>query len=148
MRDADAFDGVAYLGLSRGSKRDPYRLGLFARHLEPEECPLVLLSVRGGTLIVTDQRVLEFRPHLDAHGAWNVQQFQGYTVPRAFDRTAVRRVVHRVGLAPAGAQAIEDVVELGLVDATVKVLVSRGPQATLPEEDFLLLRDAILGQPK
>lgn len=148
MRDASAFDDAALVGLARRSKRDPYRLGLFARHLEPEERALVLLAVHGGTLVVTDRRVLEFRAHLEVHGAWNVKEFQGYEVRRQFERAAVQDVTHRVVPAAEGTRAIEDAVDFALADRTETVLVSRGPEATLSPEDYDLLRDAVLGQPK
>src|SRR3989442_9710927 len=90
MRDADAFDSTAFLGLARSAKRDPYRLSLFGQHLESDERPVIVLPVQGGTLLVTDQRLLELRAHLEVHGAWNVKEFQWYTVPRAFDLAAVR----------------------------------------------------------
>ena len=53
MREADAFVDTAFIGLARSTKRDPYRLSLFAHHLEPDERPLIVLPVQGGTLIVT-----------------------------------------------------------------------------------------------
>src|SRR5213594_1391953 len=110
MRDADAFDDTAFIGLARSAKRDPYRLSLFAHHLEPEERPLVVLPIQGGTLLVTADRLLELRAHLEVHGAWNVKQFQGYTVHRAFDRAAFRTVDHVVRGAPepVGNRRIED----------------------------------------
>src|SRR5437870_4391401 len=79
MRDADAFDDTAFLGLARSAKRDPYRLSLFAYHLDPDERPLIVLPVQGGTLLVTDDRLLELRAHLEVHGAWNVNHVQGLT---------------------------------------------------------------------
>jgi len=89
MRDADAFERTAMLGLGRGAKRDPYRLSLFGQHLGDEEWPLVLLAIQGGTLLVTDRRILEFRAHLEVHGAWNVKEFQGYIIQREMERKAV-----------------------------------------------------------
>src|SRR5467141_2185274 len=96
MREADAFDDTAFLGLARSTKRDPYRLSLFAHHLEPDERPLIVLPVQGGTLLVTDDRLLELRAHLEVHGAWNVKQFQGYAVYQAIERRIVRDVSHEV----------------------------------------------------
>ena len=148
MRDASAFDDVAFLGLSRRSKRDPYRLGLFAAHLEPAETPRVLLAIREGTLVVTDRRILEFRAHLEVHGAWNVKEFQGYEVRRAIERGAVRDLEHRLAPAAEGPPGVEDSLRLELPDRTETVVVSRGPQATLSPEDFGVLRAAILGQAK
>ncbi len=148
MPDDRAFDGAAFLGLSRRAKRDPYRLELLARHFDLGERALVLLAVRGGTLVVTDRRVLEFRAHLEDHGPWNVRQFLGYVVAREFDRAAVRDVAHRVRAAGDGTQAVEDALEISLGDRAETVLVSRGPEATLPSEDFGVLRAAVLGQAK
>jgi len=86
MQDADAFDGVVFLGTARTAKRDPYRLSLFGAHLESDERPLVILPVLGGTLLVTDRRLLELQAHLEVHGAWNVKEFQGYMIQRSIDR--------------------------------------------------------------
>ena len=89
MQDADAFDDVAFLGTARTAKRDPYRLSLFGAHLESDERPLVILPVQGGTLLVTDRRLLELRAHLEVHGAWNVKEFQDSPeVARAYDDAA------------------------------------------------------------
>ena len=148
MGDADAFEGAAFLGLSRQSKRDPYRLDLFARHFEAGERALALLAVHGGTLVVTDRRLIEFRAHLEVRGAWNVKEFQGYEIRRQFERTAVRDMGHRLGPAAEGPQAVEDSLEFILPDRSETVLVSRGPQATLPPEDFEALRAAVLDQAK
>lgn len=147
MPDASAFDATIFLGLARRSKRDPYRLGLFAHHLEPGETALVLLAVHGGTLVVTDRRLLEFRAHLEVHGAWNVKEFQGYEVRRQVPRASVRAVEHAAGTAD-GPAAIEDAVILVLSDRRETVLVSRGSGPTLSPEDFETLRAAVLGQPK
>src|SRR2546428_842376 len=96
MQDADAFDGVVFLGTARTAKRDPYRLSLFGAHLESDERPLVILPVQGGTLLVTDRRLLELRAHLEVHGAWNVKEFQGYMIQRSIDRGIVRDIEHAV----------------------------------------------------
>ena len=143
-----AYAAAALFGPPRRSKRDPYRLGLFARHLEPEERALVLLAVHGGTLVVTDRRVLEFRAHLEVHGAWNGKEFQGYEVRRQFERAAVQDVTHRVVPAAEGTRAIEDAVDFALADRTETVLVSRGPAATMAPEAYDLLRNAVLSLPK
>src|SRR5256884_5492354 len=96
MRDADAFDDTAFLGLARSAKRDPYRLSLFAHHLDPDERPLIVLPVQGGTLLVTDDRLRDLRAHLEVHGAANVKQFQAYAVHQAIERRAVREESHTV----------------------------------------------------
>ena len=148
MRDASAFDDTAFLGLARRSKRDPYRLALFAEHLDPQERPLVLLAIQGGTLVVTDRRLLEFRAHLEVHGAWNVKEFQGYEVRRQIDRAAVREVAHQALPAAPQPPVVEDRLQLVLADRTETVVVSRGPEATLAAEDFEALRAAVRGQAK
>ncbi len=148
VADASAFNDAAFLGLSRASKRDPYRLSLFAAHLLPAERARVLLAVHGGTLIITDRRILEFRAHLEVHGAWNVKEFQGYEVRRAWDCSAVRGVEHVVGPAQEGAPAVEDTLRLRLEGGSETVVVSRGPEPTLPQDDFDVLRAAVLDHPK
>jgi len=151
MRDADAFQETAFLGLARSAKRDPYRLSLFAQHLMDDERPLVLLPIQSGTLLVTDARLLEMRAHLEVHGAWNVKQFQGYVVHHATDRRAVRDIAHSIRPAPdsVGARRVEDILVLTTAEGSQEVLVSRGPEATLTEEDVTILRAAVLPhQPK
>ncbi len=151
MRGADAFDATAFLGLARAARHDPYRLSLFGQHLSPDEIPLVLLPVRGGTLIVTDQRVLEFRAHLEVHGAWNVKEFQGFVVERAIDRSTLRDVRHSVhpSTGESGARQVNDKLLLATTRGQEEVLVSRGPKSSLTEDEFRALRAAILGaQPK
>src|SRR5437867_4031353 len=148
MQDADAFDDVAFLGPARRSKRDPYRLSLFGAHLESDERPLVILPVQGGTLLVTDHRLLELRAHLEVHGAWNVKEFHGYTVQRSIDRRSVRDIDHAVRPAADGTgnRRIEDRLLLTTANGPEEILVSRGPEPTLPDADFALLRDALLGR--
>ncbi len=148
MRDADAFDGAVFLGLAWDSRRDPYRLALFAKHLDAAEEPRACLAVRGGTLLVTDRRLLEFRAHLEVHGAWNVKEFQGYEVRRQMDRASVRDVEHRCEPPRAGSPELEDTVRLVLPDRVETVVVSRGPEPTLTDEDFARLKHAILDQAK
>jgi hypothetical protein len=147
LREADAFDETAFIGLARLAKRDPYRLSLFAHHLEPDERPLVVLPIQGGTLVVTDARLLELRAHLEVHGAWNVKQFQGYAVQRAIERQSVRDVLHDVQAAmdPVGNRRMEDRLLLESDAGRVDWLVSKGPEPTLSDEDFQLLRRAVLG---
>jgi len=146
MRDADAFESTRFLGLARSSKRDPYRLSLFAQHLGAGEQPLVFLSIQGGTLIATDERLLELRAHLEVHGAWNVKEFQGYAVHRAIDRGTVRELTHDVQAAQDGAgnRRVEDRLRLITDEGPVEFLVSKGPEATLPEDEFLVFRAAVL----
>lgn len=150
MLDADAFEGAAFLGMARNAKRDPYRLSLFGDHLDPNEQPLAVLPVQGGTLLVTDRRLLEFRAHLEVHGAWNVKEFQGYAVHRSIRREAIRAIDHSVSAADGAARGeVEDRLVLTTPDGPEEFLVSRGPAPTLSDEDYEVLRDAILGpQPK
>jgi hypothetical protein len=149
MREADAFEETLFLG--RPSKRDPYRLSLFGQHLEPDERPLVILPIRGGTLLVTDRRLLEMRAHLEVHGAWNVKQFQGYAIHKAIERRNVREVTHDVSRVQdaTGNRVIEDRIRMVTDEGPTDFLVSKGPEPTLSEDDFRVLRDNVLGiQPK
>jgi len=148
MQDADAFDDVAFLGMAHSAKRDPYRLSLFGAHLDSGERPLILLPVQGGTLLVTDRRLLDFRAHLEVHGAWNVKEFQGYMVQRSIDRGSVREIEHvvRAAVDAAGNRRVEDRLQLTTSNGPEDVLVSRGPEPTLSEADFAVLRDAVLGR--
>jgi hypothetical protein len=151
MRDADAFDCTEFLGMARSARRDPYRLSLFAAHLEADERPLVLLPIHSGTLLVTDLRLLELRAHLEVHGAWNVKEFQGYAIERAVDRTAVREIVHDVQprADAAGNRRVEDRLVVVTDQTREEFLVSRGPEPTLRESEFEALRSAVRGpQPK
>ena len=151
MRDADAFEETAFIGLARSAKRDSYRLSLFGQHLGPNERPLVILPIQGGTLIVTDDRVLELRAHLEVQGAWNVRQFQGYAVHQTIERRLIRDTAHEVipGRDAAGNRWTEDRLRLETDLGPAEFLVSKGPAATLYEEEFHLFRGAILGnQPK
>ena len=151
MRDADAFDDTAFIGLARLAKRDPYRLSLFAHHLEPDERPLIVLPIQNGTLLVTADRLLELRAHLEVHGAWNVKQFQGYAVHQTIERGTVRDVVHDLRRAEdsVGNRRTEDRLLLTRDQGPAEFLVSKGPEATLSDEDFAVFRGAVLGpQPK
>ena len=146
MRDADAFEETAFLGLARGSKRDPYRLSLFGHHLAEDERPLILLPVHGGTVIVTDRRLLEFRAHLEVHGAWNVKEFQGYTIQRSIDRTTIQELGHTIRplVDAAGNRRVDDVLDVSTAEAREEFLVSKGPQPSLQDDDFLAIRDALV----
>ena len=148
MQDAEAFDGVVFLGTAKNAKRDPYRLSLFGAHLESDERPLVILPVQGGTLLVTDRRLLELRAHLEIHGAWNVKEFQGYMIQRSIDRESVRQIEHAVRPAVDGVgnRRIEDRILFTTANGPEEILVSRGPEPTLPDGDFEALRDAVLGR--
>lgn len=148
MRDETAFDGTAFLGLAREAKRDPYRLSLFAKHLEEDERPLAFLPIHGGTLLVTDRRLLQLRAHLEAHGARNVKQFMGYEVERDIPRVDVRGVDRVVTSPPEPrprTREVEDRLFFMTKDGVTEVLVARGPQPVLRDEDLAELRTAILG---
>jgi len=148
MVEKEAFDNAAFLGLARTARRDPYRLTLFARHLEPGERPAAVLPIQAGTLIVTDRRVFELRAHLDVHAAWNVQEFQGYAVHRSIDRGEIRDLARRAERAtgPSGTPRTEDRLVLMAGDRKEEFLVSRGPEPTLSEADVAGLPDAVLGR--
>jgi len=148
VRDASAFDATQFLGLARAAKRDPYRLSLFARHLEPDEDPLIFLPVHSGTLIVTDQRVVEFRAHLDVHGAWNVRSFEGYGIHQAWPRGAIREIEHRFQaseVTAVGSHQGEEKLLLAAEAGPVEVRVSKGYEPTLTADEFVVLRAAVLG---
>ena len=146
MRDADAFEETAFLGLARGSKRDPYRLSLFGHHLAEDERPLILLPVQGGTVIVTDRRLLEFRAHLEVHGAWNVKEFQGYTIQRSIDRTTIQELGHAIRplVDAAGNRRVDDVLVVSTAEGREEFLISKGPQPSLQDDDFFAIRDALV----
>ena len=135
---AEAFFAVAMAALVGGLALRSWPIVLLALP------PLVFLAIQGGTLVVTDRRLLEFRAHLEVHGAWNVKEFQGYEVRRDIDRAAVRDVAHRLEPARDAARQATDRVHLDTADGPEEFVVSRGPEATLSEDDFAVLRNAIL----
>ncbi len=53
-------------------------LNFFEDHLREGEAARAVLLGRDTTLILTDHRLLELRPHLDDFGFWNVKSFEGY----------------------------------------------------------------------
>lgn len=152
MRDASAFEGTAFLGLARTSKRDIERLERLADHLDPDESPRVLLPTRSGTLLVTDRRILELRAHLEIHGAWNVRRFAGFEIERELRREDVSSIEVLRGpesSEAASARSGEERLLVGAADGPVAILVSRGPEPTLTPGDIEVLRRAVLGpQPK
>jgi len=132
VRFADAFDGAEFLGLARRARRDPYRLELFARHLDPDEEATAILPVAGGTLVVTDRRLLHLTSHLEVDGAWNVREFQGYAISREFrlqDIEAVERVLQKKR------GGVEDVLRITAAGGTEDVVLSAGPEQVLSDED-------------
>jgi hypothetical protein len=147
MGEARAFDDVVFLGTARGARRDPYRLALFADRLRPGERPTCVLPILGGTLVATDERLLELRPHLEMHGAWNVREFVGYGVHREIPRASIRAVDRSiVPAAGTGSRGVEDSVTIATAASTETFLVSRGTEAVLTEADVAALRDALLGR--
>ncbi len=132
MRDASAFDEAEFLGLARRAKRDPHRLGLFARHLDPDEVPRAALPVAGGTLLVTDRRLLHLTTHLEVDGAWNVREFTGYAVADEVPLdaiTGVRRVL------TAAAKEVRDALVVETTDGSKEFLLSQGPEQVVPDVD-------------
>lgn len=147
MREETAFDETSFLGLSRDARRDGYRLGLFAKHLEPDERPLVFLPIRDATLIVTDRRILEFRAHLVVQGSWNVRRFDGFVIERSIPRETVRGVDRKVGPPPGpqpGTAYVDERLVLDTADGVLDILVTRAPRPVLSDADLVTLRAAIL----
>lgn len=132
MRYADAFDRAEFLGLARLGKRDPYRLELLARHLDADEEAAAVLPVVGGTLVVTDRRILRLASHLEVDGAWNVREFQGYVVSREIPLADIRSASRATRGGPAG---VEDTLGLETASGTVEIVLSTGPERVLPDED-------------
>jgi len=98
-----AFTATVFLGGHQTTKRDPERLRLFAEHLEEGERVVFVLPCRNSTLLLTDRRLLDLKPQLVAHGAWNVMKFEGFFLNAEIPRgtaTSVRR--KPVPLGPGG----------------------------------------------
>src|SRR3989337_1275604 len=132
MRDATAFDRTEFLGLARRARRDPHPLELFARHLEPREEPEAVLPVTGGTLVITDRRLLHLTSHLEVDGAWNVREFQGYVVSREIPLEAVTDAEHVVR---TGGREVEDALRVTTAGGQEEIVLSRGPERVVPDED-------------
>jgi hypothetical protein len=141
MADESAFDDAEFLGLSRNSKRDPYRLGLFARHFEPGERARALLPIAGGTLVVTDRRLLHFTTHLEVDGAWNVREFTGYVVSREVPVEEILQVRHSTSRGPGG---VADELHITARGGDADFLVSKGPERVTPDEDFARITDLLM----
>ena len=75
-----AFANAKFFGGRQADKRDPERLRLFAEHLEDGEQVAFVLPCRNSTLLLTDRRLLDLKPQLVSHGAWNVMNFSGFAV--------------------------------------------------------------------
>ena len=68
-----AFSGARFFGGRQEDKKAPERLRLFAEHLEDDERVAFVLPCRNSTLLLTDRRLLDLKPQLVSHGAWNVK---------------------------------------------------------------------------
>jgi hypothetical protein len=54
--------------------------------------------------------------------------------------------VVRAAAEPVGSRRVEDILVLGTANGTEELIVSRGPEPTLPESEFAVLREAVLGR--
>ena len=98
-----AFEEAVFLGGRQEGKRDPERLRLFSDHLEAGERVGFVLPCRNSTLVLTDRRLLDLKPRLVAHGAWNVMKFEGFSLNAEIPRGTASAVRRRpVPLAPGG----------------------------------------------
>ncbi len=76
MAEPDSvFRDAVFLGGRQDDKKDPERLRLFAEHLEEGERVRWILPCRNSTILITDRRLIDLKPRLVAHGAWNVMKF-------------------------------------------------------------------------
>lgn len=97
------FTAAVFLGARQTGKRDPERLRLFAEHLEEGERVAFVLPCRNSTLLLTDRRLLDLRPQLVAHGAWNVMKFVGFSLHAEILRGTATDVRRRpIPLGPGG----------------------------------------------
>jgi len=69
-------------------------------------------------------------------------------IQRSIDRESVRQIEHAVRPAVDGVgnRRIEDWLLFTTANGPEEILVSRGPEPTLPDGDFEVLRDAVLGR--
>ncbi|MEE9592939.1 MAG: hypothetical protein V3W28_05105 [Thermoplasmata archaeon] len=88
----EIFGDTAFLGATRGLKRDEDRLWMIAEHMEEDETALAFLSLKTSNLLLTPKRVLELKPHLDVGGMWNVLRFEGYAVAAEEELRNIQRV--------------------------------------------------------
>lgn len=151
METEEAFAEALILPEARGGRRDPHRLSLLARHLDPGERGRAIVSIPGGTLVATDRRVLELRPHLEVDGAWNVREFAGYVVSRAVELaevTAVHRRTEEKADRASGYRTVEDFLDVDTTGGSESFLLSRGPRGVLTEAEFASLSRCLLGHAK
>ncbi len=132
MPDETAFDTAEFLGLARSSKRDPYRLGLFARRFEPDERAAAVLPVAGGTPVITDRRLILFTAHLKVDGAWNVREFTGYAIAKEIPLAAIAGVRRSTSSKPPGTV---DILHVSTRDGSEEFVLSHGPERVVPDED-------------
>ena len=88
----EQFREAEFLGGRQSQQANPDRLRLFQPHLRPEERVLAVMPLKSSVLLVTDARLVELTPHLEAHGAWNVMGFTGFDLTAEMPRTALREV--------------------------------------------------------
>ncbi len=103
MDPEGAFSNATFLGGRQADKKDPERLRLFAEHLEEGERVAFVLPCRNSTLLLTDRRLLDLKPQLVTHGAWNVMKFEGFFVHADIPRGTATSVERKpVPLGPGG----------------------------------------------
>lgn len=133
------FEGAEFLGAKRGTKQDLRRLALFSRNLRQGEYVRALLPIRGGTLLLTNQRLMEMKPHLAAHGFWNVREFQGYHVESEVLLGDVIEAGTHFSLTSAerpGFRKAESQLVLRTKGGTKSFVVSRGVRARESDTDL------------
>lgn len=140
-----AFERAVFLGGRQEDKRDADRLRLFADHLEEGETVRWVLPCRSSTLLLTDRRLLDLRPQLAVHGAWNVMRFSGFYVNADIPHgtaSAVRR--KPVPLGPGGKIVGGEVLELTAQGKTF-TFVTEPYGAGLTPDDVTAFVAAIAG---
>ncbi|MFQ5838690.1 MAG: hypothetical protein ACE5HJ_07895 [Thermoplasmata archaeon] len=78
----DIFSDTLFLGAGKGMRGDEDRLWMIAEHVYENETVLAFLSLKKSNLLLTQDRLLELKPHLDTEGFWNVLSFKGYEIRR------------------------------------------------------------------
>jgi len=122
-----AFEAAVFLGGRQEGKRDPERLRLFSEHLEPGEKVAFVLPCRNSTLLLTDRRLLDLKPQLVTHGAWNVMKFEGFVLNAEIPRGTASDVRRKpVPLGPGGKVVGGETIEI----------VARGKAFTFVTEPY------------